>query len=133
MAWKAVRQAPSAAIMWSGWTDPDLGAADHAVGLRHLGAEHHDGDGEGDLPRRRPLVQRQVVLRRRLGLLQAAVGGMPGDGAQQRTQRAAQSEPGHSADDFAPDAHVVIVASPAAPTIAAGRSRQGWNDPRQAL
>jgi hypothetical protein len=73
-------------------------------------------------------------LRSRLGLIDAHVGGMPGDGAQQRAQRAAQSEPGHSADDFAPDAHVVIVASPAAPNHSRqGRSRQGWNDPGQAL
>jgi hypothetical protein len=87
----------------------DLVAADHAVGLGHLGAEHDDGDGEGDLLGGRAVDRFGFGRDLRRLRLAHRVHRMPGDRAQDRAERPAEGEAGGAAQDLAPNAHAVCV------------------------
>ncbi len=78
----------------------DLVAGDLAVGLGHLGAEHDNGDGEGDALGG---IARLALAVRRAQF----VDRMASDRADQRAQRTTERKARGAAEYFTPNAHVI--------------------------
>jgi hypothetical protein len=82
----------------------DFVLGDNPVGLGHLGAQHDDADGEGDAPG-------GVVLGRLAGAVAHLVDRVAGHAAENRADRSADGEAGGPAQNFAPDAHGLELAT----------------------
>jgi hypothetical protein len=93
--WKTSLKAPISSLV----TTPSA-----PVGLGHLGAQHDDADGEGDAPG-------GVVLGRLAGAVAHLVDRVAGHAAENRADRSADGEAGGPAQNFAPDAHGLELAT----------------------